>query len=54
MPKIAVVGCGGMGRHHAGVITKKLGHKIAAACDGFPVAQVLKNVRVTRRQSEGK
>lgn len=39
MPKIAIVGCGGMGRHHAGVITKKLGHKIAAACDEFPAAR---------------
>jgi len=35
MPKIAVIGCGGMGRHHANVLSKVLGHKIAAASDEF-------------------
>lgn len=39
MPKIAVIGLGGMGRHHARVLTQVLGHKIAAASDTFPEAR---------------
>ena len=35
MPRIGMIGCGGMGRHHANVLTKKLGHTIVAASDAF-------------------
>lgn len=39
MPKIAMIGCGGMGRHHARVLTGKLDCKIAAASDAFDAAR---------------
>ncbi|MBE7463404.1 MAG: Gfo/Idh/MocA family oxidoreductase [Planctomycetes bacterium] len=39
MPKIAMLGLGGMGRHHAHVLTKKLGHTLFAVSDEFPEAR---------------
>ena len=39
MPKIAIIGCGGMGRHHANVLTRKLERPIAAASDEFEAAR---------------